>query len=547
MFKVTHNIARYAKSNCGAHFLLLNNFTSAPKTASIRNIEQDNESISETKKLNTVHNTRSKDNNSLVAAAFASLKSDGHKEIKLSSSEMNVSENMTVDELLSVADENGVSRKHALKVISVLAEWSSTGKAELSQFDSDPRFLKICKILTKRSYAKKPFLGTRSEDLSTIINVTADDEAAKLISSISLPQMVKVITTLAQRKRRSTPLLRSLAYNIAGNSDHLDLKECADILYSTSVLNFIDENMLEKVCSDICIAIPSNNKGSAAVGSILTSLGHLRYKDTGILDTLSDWVLKNNDICRTQDIFSLFVTLASLNHRTSNVEEMNAVLIPQLKEAEISKPTVWLDFVWSLVVLNQAKPEHVSSVLRDDFIKKLEPDDNMNVPARLKLLHINSASKLLLSNYDGPRLSDDTTLNSTLISRSKHKFILVNALQDTISNLVNTKTHLKTNTYTGMGFYIDAELALDKKCNPLPINMQKDMSNCVKVAVIVLDFHDMCRGRVEPNGHNSLYFRLLEAEGYRILPVPYTEFNPQDKLVNRVKYIETNLKRLVLN
>lgn len=30
-------------------------------------------------------------------------------------------------------------------------------------------------------------------DLSTVLGITGDDEAAKLISSISLPQMVKVI------------------------------------------------------------------------------------------------------------------------------------------------------------------------------------------------------------------------------------------------------------------------------------------------------------------------------------------------------------------
>lgn len=32
----------------------------------------------------------------------------------------------------------------------------------------------------------------RSEDLSTILSITADDEAAKLVASITVPQMVKV-------------------------------------------------------------------------------------------------------------------------------------------------------------------------------------------------------------------------------------------------------------------------------------------------------------------------------------------------------------------
>lgn len=47
-------------------------------------------------------------------------------------------------------------------------------------------------------------------------------------------------------------------------------------------------------------------------------------------------------------------------------------LIPQFNITEANKPTVWLDIVWSLVLLNQATPEHISSVLDDSFVKKIE-------------------------------------------------------------------------------------------------------------------------------------------------------------------------------
>lgn len=48
------------------------------------------------------------------------------------------------------------------------------------------------------------------------------------------------------------------------------------------------------------------------------------------------------------------------------------VLIPQLTQAEAGKPAVWLDIVWSLVLLDQANAEHISSVLTDNFIDSLE-------------------------------------------------------------------------------------------------------------------------------------------------------------------------------
>ncbi|KAJ8962132.1 hypothetical protein NQ318_018089 [Aromia moschata] len=41
-----------------------------------------------------------------------------------------------------------------------------------------------------------------------------------------------------------------------------------------------------------------------------------------LLDGLSDWVLRNNKICRPQDIFSLLMTLAVLNYLPANSENL---------------------------------------------------------------------------------------------------------------------------------------------------------------------------------------------------------------------------------
>lgn len=63
----------------------------------------------------------------------------------------------------------------------------------MSDFEKDPRFMKLCKILTRGSrILKKDNADAKNEDLNMILNVTADDEAAKLISTITIPQMVKV-------------------------------------------------------------------------------------------------------------------------------------------------------------------------------------------------------------------------------------------------------------------------------------------------------------------------------------------------------------------
>lgn len=197
----------------------------------------------------------------------------------------------TVNSLLAITESNdSLTRKHALKIVSILAEWSTINRANVSEFENDSRFLKVCRLLGRTvgkdenagaSNGPKRITGFRTDDLNTVLGVAGDDEAAKLIATISLPQMVKVMSALASRKRRSTPLLRSLAFNISSATDPLDLKQCADIFYAMATLNFQDSVLAAKVCADIQLALPENTKKSAVIGSILTSLGIMKYRDLG--------------------------------------------------------------------------------------------------------------------------------------------------------------------------------------------------------------------------------------------------------------------------
>lgn len=210
----------------------------------------------------------------------------------------------TIDRLLQIADSNAnLTRRHALRIVSILAEWTSTNRVKLSEFENDMRFLRLCRLLgknvmfsgsfdngksnlsdslTKSSSFNNNKSSFRAEDLNTVLSVAGDDEAAKLIASISLSQMVKVMSTLAIRKRRSTPLLRSLAFNISSATEQMNLKQCADVFYAMAHLNFHDAVLAAKLCSDIQMSLVKHNDKSAVIGSILTSLGLLKHRDLGL-------------------------------------------------------------------------------------------------------------------------------------------------------------------------------------------------------------------------------------------------------------------------
>lgn len=40
------------------------------------------------------------------------------------------------------------------------------------------------------------------------------------------------------------------------------------------------------------------------------------------MDAISDWISKNNEMCRPQDIFAFIQTLAVLNHQPANAEQL---------------------------------------------------------------------------------------------------------------------------------------------------------------------------------------------------------------------------------
>lgn len=79
--------------------------------------------------------------------------------------------------------------------MSILSEWSNSGKVQLSEFENDPRFIRLCRVLIKTPPPQKTVKVThtaKSDDLAVVLSVTADDEAAQLIGNITVPQMVKV-------------------------------------------------------------------------------------------------------------------------------------------------------------------------------------------------------------------------------------------------------------------------------------------------------------------------------------------------------------------
>ncbi|CAD0200194.1 unnamed protein product [Chrysodeixis includens] len=138
-----------------------------------------------------------------------------------------------------------------------------------------------------------------------------------------------------------------------------------------------------------------------------------------------------------------------------------------------------------------------------------------------------------------PRLPEHVA-GGVPVVHAKDKAQYVQGVMDTFKSLVSADAFLKRECNSGMGFLYDAEFAVDAKCHPVPLEKACIPDSCARTR---LPRHDAKDSR--PARHQPTLQRLLELKGFKVLQIPYTEFNPKDKLLTRVQYIEKRLKELV--
>ncbi|KAF9823677.1 hypothetical protein SFRURICE_013158 [Spodoptera frugiperda] len=420
--------------------------------AAVRKYSGPSATVFKTEKLDLSTNTSDKrieqltgddkDNSGLVAAAFASLQDidtpivkkpspKSAKTSRLAHLDGLISQATDLSTLLVVAENPVVSRRHALKMVSILSEWTSSNKVKLTDFEKDPRFLKLCRILARSTTSQTIGSLTMAEDLSTVLGITGDDEAARLITNLTLPQMIKVMKALQNKGRRSTPLLRALSHNITNQAEIIDLK------------------------NDVIECLPSNEDKSAVVNSITTSLGLLKYRHEPVLSAITDWLHQHVAQCRATDIASAVVTLATVDYLPPSDSAQGLIQTAlSLKEEEMTKSSSWLDLVFSLLILNKAKKTQLESTLQPEFIDKLLSAGEIPIPSRRKLMMIDAF--LHLASPGSPRLPEDISVGVPVVY-TKEKSFYVQSIMDTFKSFVSAEAFLKKDCNSGMGFlYVPA-------------------------------------------------------------------------------------------
>ncbi|KAH0568839.1 FAST kinase domain-containing protein 4 [Cotesia glomerata] len=460
----------------------------------------------------------------------------------------------TVEDLLKVSGETHGNRILMQFIVSRLDQWVDEKKITRKKFESDSRYKRLCSALKiaikKQSNAaqeKDTHLSSepigRSAHFHNMFHES--NSYSSEISKLSVKEAVDVWTGLTLKGTREKPLLDSLALHLLTKTDKLDIKQNADILYGMAKLNYPNEALLTKICDELVVLVKKVTK-SPVIGSIITSLGMLKYRNDEVMNALSEWVVENKEIIRTQDVCSFLMTLATIGYKPNNSDVFFNELVFTLKETDMIRSTEWLDVVWALTTLNQVSTEHISSVLNDKFMSKLYERDNI-VPLvkKHKLLNINAVAKYLIKHYNGPKLPDNSPIFDAPIMKTKDKEIFVRSIKDTLVTLFPSRDYFREDVSDGTGFLIDLDFFMDKNLTPVPFNQIGNKKDLTRIVIVANSYQNYCRGETMLVGPVRLHYRLLQAQKCQILDISYVDFHTSEVLLKRITYINDRIKALL--
>ncbi|XP_066602768.1 FAST kinase domain-containing protein 4 [Prorops nasuta] len=348
---------------------------------------------------------------------------------------------------------------------------------------------------------------------------------------------IQTFLGLSIRKERTEPLLKSLGTYIVNNPEILNIKQASDLLYCLATLNYPEQLLLNKIVLSLLLTVP-NTANSSIIGSISTSLGLLKCKHTHLLDILCEWCLDEKHKCRIQDVCGLLHTLAIVGHDTPTSEIFIKKILYDKQMGDLSGAVEWLNFVWSLVILDKAKPEHISSILSTDsgFIQKMsELRGGIELPKKLKLLNINAVTHYVPGCED-LALPQESALFNTAIKLSKQQIAITNALAEALQYLMPSLSFYKVNVNLNMGFLVSATICTDPEGNFRPL--QDSSEDTIRIAIMAHHYHTYCRIEEDVLGVWKFDLRLLRLNGYKIISLHYNHFNAKSTIIDRANFLK---------
>ncbi|XP_015212779.2 FAST kinase domain-containing protein 4 [Lepisosteus oculatus] len=447
-------------------------------------------------------------------------------------------------------------RRFSYRQLAALAEWCSVRQHSgqegallrdvLKQLElrwteiSDPRTLSL--------------LMMKVGHLSASLMDRLEDKALELAERFGPEETRRVAVSLAAQGRRSVPLLRALSYHLL-QKPGLELRTplLIDLAFSYGKLNFQQTQVFQRIAGDLLPRLPEMSPGDVA--SCAKSFSLLKWLHLPLFESFTENFLQCSENYSTTQLCNLLMAFARLNFQPSKdvafYSKVHAGLEGALTQLE---PFLQTDVVWSLCILQQARPQDLRPVLEPGFQSRLtggSPSRTQNY--RLKLAHIVATAQLeygeLLGTPPPAPPAEASRSQPTPLQSSLHE-----ALRSLVAGQEGT---YRTAVSTVYGWTIDGELVLDSENKPMNLETLKAPhlpgaggptplpNGARRIAFLAGEFPNYGSRSKDLLGRFVMQRRHLQLAGFLTVEVPYYEWLELKSDWQRVAYLKDKMGKAV--